>query len=369
MTWNWQLAEWPKFNFNEQQYIENEAAFMRFLGRSEACFSNISKQSREQFKIEILCLEGTYSAKIEGEILDRESLQSSIRKQFGLDPNTKKESIKEAGMAEALLDAYKTYDQPLDHATLFRWHQSLFKGSNKLEQIGSYRTHEEPMQIVSNKLGSETIFFEAPPSKQVYAEMERFLDWYNQYEGLLLVKAAIAHVYFESIHPFEDGNGRIGRLIVEKTLSKGLYQPVLIAISKLLEYGKKEYYKELEKCNCTLNIDEWILYFTNKIIEAQINSMKLLEFIILKSKIFVHFSNELNERQTKVLLRLFKEGPQGFKGGLSAEKYIAITKGSRATTTRDLQDLVLKGILLKRGELKHTRYFINENFSVDSANF
>ena len=362
MVWNWEHTDWPNFIFDKYLYIEYENTFMRLCGKSQAYFLNISKKELDQFKIEILTTEGAESAKIEGEILDRQSLQSSIRRHFGINPLLKKESVQELGMAEALMDVYKTFNEPLNHETLFRWHQSLFKENKHLACIGSYRTHDEPMQIVSNKFGSEKVYFEAPPSKIIPKEMNQFIDWYNNYKGLVLVKAAIAHVYFESIHPFEDGNGRIGRLIVEKILSQGLQQPSLIAISKRLEEQKKEYYKELEKCNRRLEIDEWISYFITKIIEAQQSSLVLLEFLILKSRILSKISSDLNERQLKVLLRIFKEGPSGFQGGLSAENYISITKTSRATATRDLSDLVNKQVLIKTGELKHSRYFINQQF-------
>jgi Fic family protein len=363
MTWNWQHPDWPNFVFDSSLYVENERAFIHICGKSQGYLKAISKSEFDQFKVEILSLEGAESAKIEGEILDRESLQSSIRRQFGLDPLLKKESVKEQGMAESLLDVFKTFQDPLDHKTLFRWHSYLFKGSTELDCIGSYRRHSEPMQIVSNKYGSDKVFFEAPPSGIVLEEMNRFIDWYNNFKGQLLVKASIAHLYFESIHPFEDGNGRIGRLIVEKTLSQGLKHPSLISISKLLEEKKKDYYNELEKCNHSLKINDWIAFFSSKIIEAQKTSLSLLEFIILKSKIFNSLQDSLNDRQIKVLLRVFREGPAGFKGGLSAENYIAITKTSRATATRDLQDLLDKGVFLKTGELKSTRYFINLEFS------
>lgn len=365
MLWNWQLIDWPKFVLNDLLYLEKENLFMRICGQTLASLSHISKEDLDQFKIEIISLEGIGSAKIEQEILDRESLQSSIRRQFGLTPFLKNESIKEAGMAEALVDVYKNFNKPLDHEMLFNWHKSLFKNPKSLETIGSYRTHEDPMQIVSHKMGFDRVYFEAPPSKIVFEEMNRFINWYNNYKGLLLVKAAIAHLYFETIHPFEDGNGRIGRLLVEKTLSQGLNQPVLIAISKILEEGKKDYYKQLEKCNHTLKIDQWVNYFIDKIIEAQSSSLKFLEFLILKSKMLSKLTPDLNKRQIKVLLRLFKEGPLGFQGGLSAENYLSITHTSKATATRDLQDLLIKKALIKKGELKYTRYFINMDYDSD----
>ncbi|MBS0628425.1 MAG: Fic family protein [Verrucomicrobia bacterium] len=360
--WNWQLKNWPTFIFDPLLYVEVENEFMLLSGKSQAYLSNISKEDLVQFKIEILSLEGIESSKIEGEILDRESLQSSIRRHFGLTPILKKEFDKEFGMSEALMDVYKTFKEPLDHDVLFRWHKFLFKEKKDLDEVGSYRVHNEPMQIVSNKFGSNKVYFEAPPSNRVFKEMEQFIKWFNNYKGLLLVKVAIAHIYFESIHPFEDGNGRVGRLLVEKILSQGLKQPSLISVSKVLEEGKKQYYKELEKCNYSLEIDDWISYFIMKIMEAQKASLKLVNFLVLKAKILSRLTSDLNPRQLKVLFRIFKEGPEGFKGGLSAENYISITNASRATVTRDLQDLVDKGSLIKKGELKYTRYFINPDF-------
>lgn len=362
MMWNWQLKDWPGFVFESSLFADAEGVFMRLSGQAGAYLTHISKEEMDLFKVEMLSLEGLESSKIEGEQLDRESLQSSIRRHFGLNPLLKKENSKEAGMAEALIDLYKTYKDPLDHSTLFRWHKCIFLDTQSLSEIGCYRTHEEPMQIVSNQFGSDKVYFEAPPSKNIKEEMDKFVKWYNNFKGLVLVKAAVAHVYFESIHPFEDGNGRIGRLIVEKILSQGLRQPSLIAVSKSLETAKKEYYTQLEKCNHTLEINNWIEFFISKILEAQKLSFDLLKFLICKSKILSKLSLILNERQLKALFRLFKEGPKGFTGGLSAENYISITKASRATATRDLNDLVEKGALVKQGELKHTRYYLNLDF-------
>ena len=171
--------------------------------------------------------------------------------------------------------------------------------------------------------------------------------------------AAIAHIYFESIHPFEDGNGRIGRILVEKILSQGVGQPLLIAVSKVLEKKKKEYYLELGKCNQALEVQDWVEFFSKAILQAQEESINLLFFLIKKSKLFSTLAGQINARQEKALLRMFAEGPDGFQGGLSAENYISITKTSRATATRDLTDLLDKGAFIKTGELRHTRYRLN----------
>jgi Fic family protein len=238
---------------------------------------------------------------------------------------------------------------------LWRWHLKLFI------DWGNYRTHSEPMRIVSGRKDVQKVFFEAPPSAQIPREMEQFVDWFNAIDSSepILGKAAIAHVYFESIHPFEDGNGRIGRVLVEKVLSQGVKSPILIAVSKVLEKRKKEYYAALEVCNRTLQVDDWVEFFAECISQAQEESMHLLYFLIEKSKMFTTLSGQLNSRQEKVLLRMFAEGPSGFKRGLSAENYIAITKTSKSTATRDLVDLVQKQALIKTGELRHTRYWLN----------
>lgn len=361
MPWNWELPDWPKFCYDAARILSKERQFLLKGGGALAFLKNINEAERNQFIVEILCSEGLESSKIEGEILDRESLQSSIRRQFGLPTPFKKESKKEAGMAKVLCDVYDTFEKPLTHEMLCRWHAMLLDGHSSIEDLGKYRTHAEPMQIVSSRYGNPTIFFEAPPSKKIPHEMQGFIDWFNTSggSGSILERAAIGHLYFESIHPFEDGNGRIGRLLVEKILSQGIGRPLLIAVSNILEKRKKEYYAALEKCNRSLEAQHWVEFFTDVILQAQEESIHLVQFLIEKSKMFTALTGQINPRQEKALRRLFAEGPKGFQGGLSAENYMAITKASRATATRDLADLVEKGALVKTGELRYTRYSLH----------
>ena len=361
MPWNWELPDWPRFIDDPAQIMEIEKQFLLGMGSAVAYLKTISESEYRGFIVEILSLEGLESSRIEGEILDRESLQSSIKHHFGLQSPLKRGGDQESRMAELLCRVYDSFGEPLTHEMLFEWHSILFKGSSHIAECGKYRSHEEPMQIVSNRSDSPKVFFEAPPSSKIPHEMAVFIDWFNSEDKALslLERAAITHVYFESIHPFEDGNGRIGRVLVEKILSRGVGRPVLIAISKKLEKQKKAYYAALELCNRTLEVQHWVNFFAQVILEAHKESMSLLYFLIEKAKLLNSLSHQINERQTKVLLRMFEEGPDGFKGGLSAEKYIAITKTSRATATRDLADLVEKGALLKTGELRYTRYTLN----------
>lgn len=361
MKWNWELPKWPEFINDESKVIGLEKQFLLSVGGSAAFLKSIQIADREQFIVEILSVEGIESSKIEGELLDRESLQSSIKKHFGLKDNAKLARKKEAGMAKLLCDVYETFAQPLSHEMLYRWHSMLFESSSKGMELGKYRSHEEPMQIVASRLDRPKVFFEAPPSKRVFSEMARFITWFNANSSSdsIFIRAAVAHLYFESIHPFEDGNGRIGRALVEKILSQAIGKPVLIAISKELERNKKRYYAELERCNHTLAIQPWVDFFISVIMKSQKESMDLLIFLMEKTRLLSEFSSKINDRQKKVLLRMFEEGVEGFRGGLSAENYIKITKTSRATATRDLTDLVQMGALKKTGELRYTRYLLN----------
>lgn len=360
MSWNWQLPDWPTFQFNPELALQYEKPFLLAAGSSGAYLKGIGVEEYNQFAVEILSEEGLESSRIEGEWLDRESLQSSIRRHFGMHAAQKRVPPKESGMAQLICNIYESYDKPLTHEMLGQWHAQIFDGASGLEDLGRYRSHPEPMQIVSNRYDVPRVFFEAPPSDRVPKEMEAFVHWFNHSRktGSILARAAIAHVYFESIHPFEDGNGRIGRALVEKILSQGVEKPILIAVSKVLEKRKKEYYAALERCNRSLQVDHWVEFFSQVILQAQEESMKLLQFLVAKAKILTALKGQLNERQEKVLLRMFSEGPEGFKGGLSADNYLSISKTSRATATRDLADLVEKGALVKKGELRHTRYFL-----------
>jgi len=243
----------------------------------------------------------------------------------------------------------------------------LTNGRRDLQDMGRYRTHTDPMQIVSGSLHNPEVHFEAPPSQNVPNEMKAFINWFNGQEEEeevklpILLRSGIAHIWFESIHPFEDGNGRIGRAISEKAFSQGLGRPTLIALAQAIERSRKAYYAALQIVNRGLDIQDWLEYFCQTVLEAQDYTQNMIDFLIEKSKFYDRFDSKLNERQGKVIVRMFDEGIEGFKGGLSAENYISISGAARATATRDLQELVKIGALTKRGERKYTRYYLNIN--------
>lgn len=196
-------------------------------------------------------------------------------------------------------------------------------------------------------------------------EMAAYVQWFNDSapDGAAplpaLMRAGIGHIYFESIHPFEDGNGRVGRALAEKSLAQSVGQPSLIALAYMIERGRKTYYEQLERHQRTLDITGWLVYFADTILAAQRTTLERVAFHIGKARFFERFRGRFNERQKKVVARMFREGPDGFRGGLSAENYVSITQTSRATATRDLHDLVVKGALTRTGERRHTRYALN----------
>lgn len=357
MIWNWEQKDWPNFSLDTKVLEPYEADFLHKSGMFLGAFTHIREDEKQDLLVNFISDEAVKTSAIEGEVLNRDSVQSSIRRNLGLASDLSRASLEEKGISEMMVDLYKTYHQVLSRDTLYDWDSLILYGKRGV--VGNYREDEEPMQVVSGSIYEPKVHFEAPPSSEMNKEMKAFINWFNASDDLKpLAKAAIAHLYFVSIHPFEDGNGRIARALSEKVLAQSLGQPSLIALSITIEKNRKQYYKALEQANKDLEITAWIEYFAQTVIAAQEYSQKMVEFLIKKSKLYKSIGDKLNERQKKVVDRIFAEGLEGFRGGLSAENYISITKTSRATATRDLQDLLEKKVLCKEGELKGTRYYL-----------
>jgi Fic family protein len=369
MKWNWQFEDWPNFIWDQDKLTKSERLFTEGAGIIIGSSQHISKEGNQSLLIELMCTDAIDSSEIEGEHLNRDSVQSSIQKELGLSTEASKASLAERGVAKMMVNLYQTNSEQLTHSILFDWHQFLMGDNHHMENIGQYRSHDEAMHIVSGPDYARKVHFEAPPSKFVLAEMEKFIDWFEHSSptGLAplptLTRAGIAHLWFESIHPFEDGNGRIGRAIAEKALSQGFSKPIMTVLAKILLRKRKEYYQQLGQASVTLDITSWLLWFANIAIEAQKSTYLYIDFIIKKSVLLREAQGQINSRQEMALLRLFRAGPDGFSGGLSAKNYMSITGAKIATTTRDLNDLVKKNILKRTGELKATRYFLNISIS------
>ena len=365
MRWNWEQPGWPEFAYDSKPLESLEQLFLRQSGEFIGACRHIGPDDQETLRIELISDEAVKTSEIEGEILNRDSVQSSLRHQFGLGAEAPGVRPAERGVSQMMVDLYRSFALPLTDRTMFDWHRMLLSGDKSIKVIGGYRTHADAMQVVSGPDYKRTVHFEAPPSARMQDEMKRFIAWFDDTAPgdkktlPALTRAGIAHLYFVCIHPFEDGNGRIGRALAEKSLAQNLGQPSLIALAYMIERKRKDYYAALERNNKDTEIDDWLNYFAKTILEAQNNTIKRVDFYVAKAKFHARLRGQMNMRQEKVIGRMFREGIDGFKGGLSAENYIAVTQTSRATATRDLQNLVEKGALTKTGELRHTRYHLN----------
>jgi Fic family protein len=363
MTYNWQQADWPEFKYDFENIEDILFAFIEKVGSVSGLLKGLPEDTQTEAMIDMMVSEAIKTSEIEGEYLSRQDVISSIRKNLGFIQNTERVKDKKAeGAAELMIDVRDTYAEVLTQGKLFLWHKMIMKGSKGVK-IGGWRTHKDSMQVISGPIGKKKVHFEAPPSKHTPGEMKSFIRWFNETGpgGSKEIKkppvrSAIAHLYFETIHPFEDGNGRIGRAISEKVLSQGIGRPILLSMSRTIEANRNAYYDALKAAQKSNEITPWINYFVNVILDAQINTEEQIDFTLKKTKFFDRFQNQLNERQLRIVLRMLEEGPEGFKGGMSAKKYIAITHTSKSTATRDLQDMVKKEVFIPSGEGRSTRY-------------
>ena len=364
MRWSWQHDEWPSFRWNPASLTTLEDLFLVRSGIAQGSFMHLTDSDRDSFRVELISTEALKTSEIEGEILNRDSVQSSIRRQFGLQTDGRNIPPAARGIAELMVDVYRNYGSDLTDKTLFDWHRRVMTGRTDIEVVGSYRTGDDPMQVVSGAIYNPNIHFEAPPAPAMPLEMQQFITWFNDTRPTgssplpPLTRAGLTHLYFVLVHPFEDGNGRIARALSEMVLAQALGQPSLISLSHTIQDQRKSYYTYLERNNKGLEITEWLVFFAEIVLKAQEHSLSLLNFVIRKTKLYDHLQGRLNSRQEKVLERLFREGLSGFKGGLSARNYTTITQASTATATRDLSELVSLGALRREGEFRGTRYFL-----------
>jgi Fic family protein len=365
MIWNWQRPDWPNFIWNADILRAAEQQFLLDGGRFAGTFTHLGTDDKDQMIIEALSTEALTTSEIEGEVLDGASVQSSTRRQLGLAAESRRVKPAELGISAMTVDLYRSFSEPLSDRALFEWHRMLMSGRRDMRDIGGYRTHAEPMQIVSGAVHDPRVHFEAPSSSDVPREMKRFIEWFNRTapDGAsplpALTRAGVAHIWFESIHPFEDGNGRIGRAISEKALAQALRHPPLTALAMTILARQKAYYRALERNHTEIDLDDWLCWFAGVSLEAQQQTTALIEFLLDKTKLLDRLKGQLNARQEKALLRVLREGPQGFGGGLSAGNYMTITGATAPTATRDLADMVERGALAREGERRYARYRAN----------
>lgn len=366
-TWIWQTANWPPLR-TDAAAISGPLASARvelgkLLGKAEA----IAATDLPQTERDIWTNDAIATAAIEGEVLDLAAVRSSIAQRMGIAPDANTFAPREVdGLLDVMEDATAKWDADLTDERLLAWHAELFPaGRASLRPIigGQYRTHDEPMQIVSGPMGREAVHYEAPPSTEVPAQMREFIDWFNRTrsdnttDGL--VRAAIAHLWFESIHPFEDGNGRIGRAIMDLAISQDACARFrLHGLSKQLQRWQSQYYDALNRTQrAEAPPTAWIVWLIDAFREACRASSVLVNESLDRAHFWArHQSVPINERQRKALNRMLEAGPGRFEGGMTPRKLQALTNAASATVTRDLADLVEKGLLVQRGAGRSTRY-------------
>ena len=363
MEYNWQFEHWPQFDYDLSPIEAELLQFSDLAGQVSGIVKALPEGLQIEAIIDFMIAEAIKTSEIEGEFLSRNDVLSSIRNGLGL--NTPLEEVKDKpsdGAAQLMLAVRNTWDASLDKKTLFEWHRTLLTGTQANIRIGAWRNSKDPMQVISGQYGRVTVHFEAPPSSTLRVETKQFFDWFNRSREHIHhapVRAAIAHLYFESLHPFDDGNGRIGRAIAEKALSQGLRRPALLSLSRTIEANRKTYYSALETAQHSLEITPWITYFTLLVLDAQKEADAQVQFILQKTKFFDRYNAMLNERQRRVVQRMLQAGPEGFEGGMNARKYGALTQASKATATRDLQALAKAGAFIPVGSGRSARYELN----------
>jgi Fic family protein len=343
---------WPLFKWESQKLLPLISHVRNRQGRLIGKMGALGFELKIEANLEILTLDVIKSTEIEGEILNADQVRSSIARRLGLEISGLVPSERNVdGIVDLLIDATKNFEQALSSERLFSWHRSLFPtGESGLYKIisGNWRDDSTgPMQVVSGALGKEKVHYQAPPANKVEKEMKLFLEWFNQEQEMdIVLKAAIAHLWFITIHPFEDGNGRIARAIADMLLARSDEQSYrFYSMSTQIRKERNDYYTILESTQReTLDITKWIEWFLNCLLNAIDSSEKLLEKIIFKHSFWLRFATvNINSRQRKILNLLVED----FEGVLNTTKWAKITKCSQDTALRDIQDLIDKGILAK----------------------
>lgn len=366
MIWIWQQSDWPDFRYDKRVLEDRDNEFRINSERMAGRFEALPVAYQEDATLDLMLSEAIKTSAIEGEKLDRESVRSSLLSLITSDtlPDTADQNA--AGAASLLVDVRNNWQTPLTHNLLGKW-QSMVVPEQRYTSIlrGAYRNDPSPMQIVSGPYGREKVHYEAPPATQVPDEMARLIDWYNHsspvsgiHEIPGIARAGIAHLWFESIHPFDDGNGRVGRAIADHALSQYLGYPTTACLATAIEAGNKSYYLQLEKASRgSLDINAWLDYFSDTVNEAQEIAREEVDFVLAKTRFYETYGDQLNDRQARMVSRVFAEGRKGFEGGITTKKYEAIARCPNRTASRDLSDLVAKGIIIPLpGGGRITRY-------------
>lgn len=378
LKYNWQHPNWPKFTYQSDGLNKIICQYRHMSSTLQGQVSQLDQNDRSEAYIYLMVEEAINTSEIEGENLNREEVRSSVARYLNLDLSQPKGIFhKENGIASLLVDVRNNFTNDLSREIICEWHRLLLTGqeghySGRKINVGEYR--DGPVDVVSFNGNYEEIVFEGPPRETVEAEMTAFIDWYNATSPLNIrndkdyvpgpVRSAIAHIWFTSIHPFGDGNGRIARAISEHALFQDFEIPPLFSISTSINENRGDYYQmlaESSRINPSVDLTNWVRWFAETTKHAQVDAKNKIGFILKKSIFWDHHKDtQLNKRQEKVVSNFFDFGKNGLiKKGINSECYQNMTGCSSATATRDLKDMVDKGILeTSASGGRSTRYYI-----------
>lgn len=351
-TFIYQKQNWPHFTWKNDEIINLLSEARNLQGRLLGKLEHLGFDLKNEANLDTLTLDVLKTSEIEGEFLNSEQVRSSIARKLGIDIASPVDSDRNVdGIVEMMLDATQNYVKSLTKERLLDWHASLFPtGRNGMHKIKVAQWRDDtigPMQVVSGTLGKEKVHFQAPDAVLIDKEIDDFLNWFNTPSELdNFVKAALAHLWFVTIHPFDDGNGRITRALTDMLLAQSdKSSQRFYSMSAQIRLERKDYYLMLEKTQKgNLDITEWIVWFLNCLIHSLIAAEQLLHKVLAKAQFWTKHSNTVfNERQIKLLNKLL----DGFEGKLNSSKWATIAKCSKDTAIRDIQELINKGVLQK----------------------
>jgi Fic family protein len=363
----WERPNWPEFTWDAALLQPRLDAVRLLQGRLLGQADLLPADADRQAQMDALIQNAIRTSEIEGEKLNVESVRSSVARRLGLlrAGMVDKATAQTNALVGLLLDATEHYDQPLTRERLCQWQAALFPQGPGLAgiNVGALRG-EDPMQVVSGRIDRPTVHFEAPPRQRLEAELQDFLDWFNQPQAGLdpLLRAGIAHLRLITLHPFDDGNGRVTRAVTDMALAQAEGQAIrFYSLSAAIMARRPEYYAQLEAAQKgDLYITPWLAWFLDVLEEAMQQALARFQRVLAKSRFWQHHAqSQLNERQLKALNRLLDGAGEEFEHGINARKYIALTGASKPTATRDLADLLDKGCLIKLpGGGRSTRYAV-----------
>jgi len=364
-----QNKTWPNFHWNDKLLTEQLASVRHHQGRLIGRMEALGFDLREEAVLNTLTEDVLKSSEIEGEILDKEQVRSSVARRLGMDIGGLTSSERHVdGVVEMMLDATQNYDDALTNERLFAWHSALFptgrSGMRKIT-VGAWRTDDDGlMQVVSGAVGRERVHYEAPPVKRLTKEMKAFLKWYNTTPNMdLVLKSAVAHLWFITLHPFDDGNGRIARAISDQCLARSEQSASrFYSMSSQIREDRAFYYNILEGTQKGgLDITNWLKWYLECLDRAFDGAETILGKVFQKARFWESCrSHAFNERQTQILNRLL----DGFVGKLTSSKWAKLTKCSQDTALRDINDLVAQDVLMKeQGGGRSTSYALAEEYS------